>query len=267
MPDQRSPYLPLPPDTARAARSVFNIENLYLTVGDQLGDLFGDLDYNDLNSYGATPVSVLFILAMVTIFQFAEDLPDSQAADAVRTRMDWKYALHLPVHYPGFAPSELGEFRQRLQRNPIAQGVFRQMLTRLAQLGLVSSKDKRQADVTQVLMALEALNRTTKVMEGMSVALEALASREAEWLRVISLPHWYERYGQWHASPQLPGPEHGQEAQARVIGADISYLLQAITDSDTTYLALVPEVQALRRLWQQEFSSGDPGSTEDPFGR
>ena len=31
-------------------------------------------------------------LALITIFQFAEALPDRAAADAVRRRIDWKYA-------------------------------------------------------------------------------------------------------------------------------------------------------------------------------
>lgn len=33
-----------------------------------------------------------FRLALVTVFQFIENLTDRQAADAVRSRLDWKYA-------------------------------------------------------------------------------------------------------------------------------------------------------------------------------
>jgi transposase len=35
----------------------------------------------------------------VTLFQFAEVLPDRQAAEEVRGRIDWKYALALPLMY------------------------------------------------------------------------------------------------------------------------------------------------------------------------
>jgi transposase len=41
-------------------------------------------------------------LALVTIFQFMEHLTDRQAADAVRSRLDWQYALSLELTDPGF---------------------------------------------------------------------------------------------------------------------------------------------------------------------
>ena len=46
--------------------------------------------------------------------QFAESLSDRQAADAVRGRIDWKYALALELTDPGFDASVLSEFRTRL---------------------------------------------------------------------------------------------------------------------------------------------------------
>jgi hypothetical protein len=60
-------------------------------------------------------------LALVTCLQFAEGLSDRQAADAVRSRIDWKYALTLPLDDLGFDDSVLSEFRMR----PIATGAKR----------------------------------------------------------------------------------------------------------------------------------------------
>ena len=48
------------------------------------------------------------------ILQFAEGLSDRQAADAVRSRIDWKYALSLELPDPGFDHTVLSEFRTRL---------------------------------------------------------------------------------------------------------------------------------------------------------
>jgi transposase len=53
-------------------------------------------------------------LALVTVFQFMERLPDRQAADAVRSRRDWKYALSLELTDPGCDHTVLSEFRSRL---------------------------------------------------------------------------------------------------------------------------------------------------------
>ena len=51
---------------------------------------------------------------MVTVLQFAENLTDRQAADAVRGRIDWKYCLGLALTDPGFDFSVLSQFRTRL---------------------------------------------------------------------------------------------------------------------------------------------------------
>ena len=53
-------------------------------------------------------------LALATVLQFVEGLSDRQAADAVRGRIDWKYALGLSLTDPGFDHTVLSEFRSRL---------------------------------------------------------------------------------------------------------------------------------------------------------
>jgi transposase len=53
-------------------------------------------------------------LALVSVLQFVEGLTDRQAADAVRSRLDWKYALSLDLTDPGFDHTVLCEFRTRL---------------------------------------------------------------------------------------------------------------------------------------------------------
>ena len=53
-------------------------------------------------------------LMMASVLQFSENLTDRQAAEAVRDRMTWKYALGLELEDPGFDASVLSEFRSRL---------------------------------------------------------------------------------------------------------------------------------------------------------
>jgi transposase len=50
---------------------------------------------------------------MVTIMQYIEDFSDRRAADAVHSRIDWKYALSLELTDPGFDSTVLSEFRTR----------------------------------------------------------------------------------------------------------------------------------------------------------
>lgn len=254
-PTQPGSRQPLPENTARAARSVFNVENLYLAIGDQLDALFDDLNLDDLDAFGEKRANALLTLGMVTIFQFAEWLPDRQAADAVRTRLDWKYALHLPLDHPGIDPSALSEFRRRLQLNTAGQLVFRRMLSRVAELGLLGQGDKRQADVDEVLAAVDTLSRVEQLAEAMGRTIEALASRQPEWLRAISLPHWYERYDQGFSTQQWPSSTGELDGLAQAIGADISYLLKTIAEIEAPGVPPLPEVQVLQRIRHQPSES------------
>ena len=77
------------------------------------------------------------LLALVTIFQFLEDLPDREAARAVVVRLDWKYALHLPVEYAGFDFSCLSYFRRRLLEHEQSRLVFEAVLARVRALGFL----------------------------------------------------------------------------------------------------------------------------------
>ena len=52
--------------------------------------------------------------------QFIENLSARQAADAVRARIDWKYALSLPLSDLGFDYSVLSEFRWLGENSPSA---------------------------------------------------------------------------------------------------------------------------------------------------
>ena len=50
----------------------------------------------------------------------SENLTDRQAAEAVRDRMTWKYALGLELDDPGFDASVLSESRYRLVAGDLA---------------------------------------------------------------------------------------------------------------------------------------------------
>ena len=53
-------------------------------------------------------------VSSATVLQFTEGFSDRQAADAVRARIDWKYALGLELTDAGFDHTVLSEFRTRL---------------------------------------------------------------------------------------------------------------------------------------------------------
>jgi transposase len=108
------PIPPIPEETARVARTAFPRGNLYLMMRDELGTLFTDDDFAALFPTRGQPAEAPWRLALVTIMPYVEEVSDRQAAEAVRGRIDWKYALSLELTDPGFDSTVLSEFRTRL---------------------------------------------------------------------------------------------------------------------------------------------------------
>jgi len=79
----------LPDETGRVARGAFPRGNPYLRVYDALGSIFANPQFADLYPKEGKPAEDPTLLALVTIFQFADGLSDRQAADAVRAPIDW----------------------------------------------------------------------------------------------------------------------------------------------------------------------------------
>lgn len=97
-------------------------------------------------------------LTLVLLRQFAEGLSDRQAADAVRTRIDWKYLLGLELTDPGFDFSVLSEFRQRLLEHRWAEHLLDQLLGHLRDQGLLKAHGQQRTDSTIILGAVRELN-------------------------------------------------------------------------------------------------------------
>lgn len=85
--------------------------------------------------------------------QFAEGLSDAQAADGVRARIDWKYALALELTDPGCDASVLSEFRQRLLDGKAELLLFETMLTLFRERRLINAKGHQRTVSTHVLAA------------------------------------------------------------------------------------------------------------------
>src|SRR5512146_2268510 len=171
-----APFPELPDETARLARKICKkpSDQLYLTIGDQLTNLFAGIDFAPLYASDGKPALSPNLLAMVCVLQALDNLSDRQAADAVRLRIDWKYALHLPLDYTGFDASDLSEFRERLLAQGLGQSMFETVLQRLRALDLLHKGGLQRTDATRLLAATRLLNRVEFVAETMRLALEAL---------------------------------------------------------------------------------------------
>src|SRR3954469_14783025 len=160
-----TPVGPIPELTAFVAKAAFPDGNPYTTLRDRLGTFYDDDRFADLFPDRGQPAEAPWRLALVTVMQFAEGLADRQAADAVRSRIDWKYALGLELTDPGFDFSVLCEFRARLLDGGAARLLLEAMLETCKAHGLVKARTRQRTDSTHVLAAIRTLNRLELVGE------------------------------------------------------------------------------------------------------
>ena len=254
------PAASVPEETARIAHAAFPRGAPYLRMRDALGGIFADETFATLFPMRGQPALSPGRLALVTIMQYAEGLSDRQAADAVRGRIDWKYALSLDLSDPGFDSSVLSEFRTRLIRGDAEHLIFDTVLAHVREHKLLTSHGQQRTDSTHIIGAVRTLNRLEAVGETFRAALNALAVAAPEWLRVHSRPDWVDRYGPRVSDFRLPtGPEE-REAFALTVGDDGFTLLDALYAADAPgWLREVPAVETLRRMWVQQFYRDDTG--------
>src|SRR5262245_15872624 len=118
----------IPEATARLARTIRPTGSLILTIRDTFGPLFADAQFAALFATSGQAALPPGRLALVCVLQTIEDLSDRQAAEAVALRIDWKYALDLPLDHPGFAHTVLHDFRQRLIEGSVEEQLLSAML-------------------------------------------------------------------------------------------------------------------------------------------
>lgn len=249
---------PVPEQTARIARAAFPAGNLYMRMRDALDGLYRDEDFGAPFPPLGQPALAPWRVALVTILQFAEDLPDRQAADAVRARIDWKYALGLELTDPGFDHTVLSEFRARLVAGKGATLLLDALLRRFGELGLLKARGRQRTDSTHVLAAVRALNRVELVQETMRHALEILAAVAPDWLVTRADPAWVGRYTRRAEDERVPKRREERERLVGAVGADGARLLDAVDAEDAPgWLRQVPAVRALRSVWIQNFLRTD----------
>ena len=127
---------PIPALTKEIARQAFPKGNLYMTMRDRLGTFYTDWDFSDLYPQKGQPAASPWRLALITVIQYVEGLTDRQTANAVASRIDWKYALSLELSDNGFDFSILSTFRTRLIEGGAERQLLDLMLSRFQEAGL-----------------------------------------------------------------------------------------------------------------------------------
>ncbi|MDH6222118.1 transposase [Streptomyces pseudovenezuelae] len=247
-------HLRIPVETVRTAWAACPKGTPVMLMRDRLDVVFADEDFADLYPTDGRPALSPGQLALVSVLQFAENLSDRRAADAVRTRIDWKYGLGLEPDDPGFDYSVLCEFRARLAEGDAAERLLQVMLQRLVEAGLLRAGGRQRTDSTHVLAAVRNLGRLELVGESLRAALEDLAEADEQWLLPLLEPEWGKRYGRRVEIGKVPGGKPAVAALGETIGRDGAKILTALWGTQAPPgLRRLAQVEILRRIWVHQY--------------
>ena len=251
----------IPATTREQVEPILPADSVCRLLGEKGGEILDEGILAGMYSHtgrgGINPVLLSFVL----VLQFLENLPDRQAADMARLRMDWKYALRQELTWIGFDYSSLCNFRKRLYAHGREYALFEQVLRYLAESGYLKSKRQR-TDATHVLGAVERLSRLELVWETLRLALGALINADAKWV-VKQLPTTFvEVYSQKRGDYRL---SKGQAERAmRDAGRDGFWLLSQIEQHGEAQWQELAEITLLRQVLEQQFEQGDEESGSGP---
>jgi transposase len=245
---------PVPAETMRVAKVAIPDGNTCLALRDRLGVIFDDALFAHLFPASGQPAAAPWRLALVTILQFAERLSDRDAAEAVRTRIDWKYLLGLELADPGFDFSILSRFRDRLIEGHAEALLLDRLLEKCKSLDLLRQHGDMRTDSTHIAASIRNLNRSELVGESLRAALNALSTVDPCWVAANVDASWYPKYARRFGYPRETLSKEAMISAAEEIGEDGMVLLEQIwAEGAPPYLRRVPAVETLRQCWVSQF--------------
>lgn len=223
-----------------------------IAVRDELGEVFADEQFAsafaDRGPQGWSPGRLM----LVTVLQAAEGLTDRQAAEAVRDKLSWKYALGLELSDPGFDASVLSEFRTRLVTHELQTRVLDLLVAGLVDKGLLKAGGKQRTDSTHVLAAVRLLNQVELVGESVRACLESIAAADPGWASAVLDTGWQRRYAARIDSWRMPSSKSKRVALGNDYARDGHALLHAVWHPTSPgWLHELPAVEVLRRVLLQ----------------
>lgn len=240
----------IPRETFRAASASFGRGNFYIQVGEHLDNILGEVYRpNSLERCGGLSKEEQLSLALITFFQFVEGLTDVQASDAVRTRIDWKFALHLSLLPRTLDENALCRFREEILSNAADQQAYQVLIDGLVRAVPLLPNHFQRLKSLDLVSQVCSVNRWNQIHQAMIRALEVLAARFPQWLRAIALPHWYGRYNP--AMARFDGSVLAGQQQISIedIGSDIQLLLEKIHQSGPQEISELHELRFLEQVW------------------
>ena len=241
----------VPDDTARVGREILEENDPYRLVGDRVNLFLALKDFASLYSELGRGAICPIILSLITLFQYLENIPDRVAAKRAVTRIDWKYALHLPLTWIGFHYSVLSYFRDRLIEHSAERLVFERILEWVCSLGFVKRHGKQRTDSTHIIGCVERVSRLELAWETLRTALRAIKKGAPRWYGEVIPAAFHQAYGERQSDWRLNKQE--VKEKMKEAGSDGFWLLDRLDENAPQEVLALEEVGTLRKVWEQQF--------------
>jgi hypothetical protein len=183
-------------DAAALAGHLVPAGSMFAFLAAHRAEVFPDADYADLFSppgVGRPSLPATQMAAVLTL-QVLHDYSDRETAEAVKFDVRWKVAIGASLDDPGFDPSSLVYWRQRLAKSQRPHRVNDAVRTIVEQTGIVRGRRRRAVDSTILADAVATQDTVTQLVSAIRrVAREVPGA--AEQIAQVCTGHDYSKPG------------------------------------------------------------------------
>ena len=180
----------------------------------------------------------------VSLLQFYDNVSDEEAVARTKFDMRWKVALDLPLDFPGFHPTTLTKYRNRVVENEQERYAFDRFITVARAAGFIPDRVTLLTDTTSVKGAGAVQDTYTLLRKGMRKLLKAagfhLPNKRQGFSRQVQA--LLERYVDRDCKADIDWADPQQRAaELQVLFEDAEAVLELVTceaqtDDEVRYL-------------------------------
>ena len=193
-------------------------------------EVFPDADYADLFAppgVGRPSLPATRMAAVLTL-QVLHDYPDRETAEAARFDVRWKAAIGAPLDDPGFDPSSLVYWRNRIARSARPDRISDAVRKIVEQTGVLGGRRRRAVDSTVLADAVATQDTVTQLVAAIrKVAREVPGA--AGQIAAVCAGHDYSKPGKPAIDWDDPA---AKDALVSALVNDANALVAALRDRD-----------------------------------
>jgi IS5 family transposase len=167
-------------DAAAFVSHLVPADSVYAFLAEHRHRLFADDAFSDLFPSGrGRPSQPADVIASVLVLQSLEGLSDREATQALATDLRWKVACGLSITDPGFHPTTLTQWRNRLRRSDRPERIFDAVRDVIGSTNVLANKHRRALDSTLLDDAVATQDTVTQLVSMIRRVRKAIPAAEA----------------------------------------------------------------------------------------